>query len=203
MKFIAIEGCDCSGKTTHVELLKKAHPEFVFTKAPGGSDIGRKLREYLLSGDGSRLPIEAEAFLFCADRALQVREVIIPALTDKRVVISDRYVYSSLVYQYIPETKDGWRIRDAIVSSCLGVYPTLTLYLDVEPSEAIRRMKEKTDINRLDAKDIETAKDRRDAYFREFVNYSEHNVLILDTTHLSVDETQKKIQDVILAHIRD
>lgn len=203
MKFIAIEGCDCSGKTTHIELLKKSHPEFVFTKAPGGSEIGKKIREYILSNNEARLPIETEAFLFCADRALQVREVIIPALRNKRVVISDRYVYSSLVYQYVPETKDGWRVRDAIVSSCLGVYPTMTLYLDVDPTEALKRMSTKTDKNRLDASDIETAKARRDAYFQEFMNYSEHNIVILDTTNLSVEETQTKIEEIVLAHIRN
>lgn len=200
--FIVLEGCDCAGKTTQINMLKNKHPEFLYTKAPGGSPTTLPIREFVLSDKAGELCVEAEAFLFCADRAQHVTEVIKPALDNLRTVVSDRYIYSNLAYQRIPKTADGWKVRDAMIASCLGVFPSLTIFLDVTPEESIRRSGIRGGINRMDARTIKEAQVIRDAYSQEFLNYSEHLVVIIDTTHLDEYEVHEMVDEAIMAHLK-
>ena len=94
--FIVVEGGDGVGKTTLIDNLKKVHPEFVFTKEPNFNEVTTKIREII---DAGGLSNEAVAYLFAAARAENTNKVIKPALEQGKVVISDRYVYSSVVYQ--------------------------------------------------------------------------------------------------------
>lgn len=97
--YIAFEGIDGCGKTTQIELLKEALPEHVvFTRQPGGTEVGLQLRQMVLHDTVSKCN-EALAFIFAADAAEQVASVIRPSLMAGRPVISDRGYHSNVVYQ--------------------------------------------------------------------------------------------------------
>ena len=102
MKFITFEGIEGSGKSTQIELLKNFFKErsleVVFTKEPGSSKIGSYIREILLNKNNSILPY-TELFLILADRIQHVHEIIEPELKAGNIVVSDRYIESSIAYQ--------------------------------------------------------------------------------------------------------
>lgn len=97
-RFIVLEGPDGVGKSTHAARLADALGA-VLTREPGGTAIGRRLRELLLDRASTGLDPKAEALLMAADRAQHVTEVIRPALASGRHVVADRYLYSSVAYQ--------------------------------------------------------------------------------------------------------
>src|SRR3989344_6422130 len=99
--FIVIEGGDGAGKDTQIELLKKEFngPEFVYTREPGGTALGKVLREMLLHESYGALPLLTEVFLFLADRAQHAAEVVVPALKKGKTVISNRSWISMVAYQ--------------------------------------------------------------------------------------------------------
>ena len=105
--FICIEGLDKSGKTTQsillVEALVKNGFDAIYTTEPSNGEIGKFIRRYLLQRK-KRMSILVEALLFAADRAQHTEKEIIPMLKNKKVVVSDRYIYSSLAYLSITES---------------------------------------------------------------------------------------------------
>jgi dTMP kinase len=140
--FITFEGIEGSGKSTALNRLCDRLVEeslaFVRTREPGGSLLGRELRAMLL--DASReICAEAELFLYLADRAQHMNDVVRPALAARIPVFSDRFADSTIVYQGYGRGLDVERlyaINDAAVS---GRWPDLTLLFDLDPEEGLRR----------------------------------------------------------------
>lgn len=135
-KFIVIEGGDGVGKDTQIELLKKDFPQFVYTREPGGTPLGKVLREMVLHESYGALPLLTEAFLFLADRAQHASELVAPALKEGKTVISNRSWISMVAYQIYgrnqPELKP---IVDASVAEIYRDAPIgLAIILDL-PSE--------------------------------------------------------------------
>lgn len=151
--FIAFEGGDGSGKTTQVGLLagrlRASGYEVVMTREPGGSGLGRQLRDILLHGDD--VPPRAEALLFAADRADHAARVIRPALATGAVVITDRYIDSSVAYQGAGRCLGVPQIRDLSVWATEGLTADLTVLLDV-PME-LARGRRTADPDRMEAAD--------------------------------------------------
>ncbi|KON29332.1 hypothetical protein AC482_06795 [miscellaneous Crenarchaeota group-15 archaeon DG-45] len=138
--FIVLEGIDGSGKSTHIRLLcrdlgQRGH-DVLRTTEPSRGRGGRFIREYMKRGRG-RLPAEAEALLFAADRFEHVRRVIEPALRRGRIVVSDRYVHSSLAYQGAEGAGLDW-IREV---NGFAPRPDLCILLDVSPETGMGRMR--------------------------------------------------------------
>ncbi|MEW1954488.1 dTMP kinase [Terrabacter sp. NPDC080008] len=133
--FVCFEGGDGAGKTTQVrlltEVLQQRGREVVVTRQPGGTPLGEQIRELLLHGD--HVSPRAEALLFAADKAHHVDELIKPALVEGKVVITDRYVDSSITYQGAGRALG----RDEIMAlqhwAVGGLLPDLTIVLDVTP----------------------------------------------------------------------
>ena len=102
-RFITIEGTDGGGKSTQieklVEYLKSMGREVVVTREPGGTNISEKLREILLDAKNSEMTDITEALLYAASRAQHVEEKILPAVKEGKIVICDRFLDSSIVYQ--------------------------------------------------------------------------------------------------------
>jgi dTMP kinase len=98
-KFIAIEGGDGAGKDTQIELLKKDFPSLVYTRETGGTPLGQYIRQALFHEAAGEVRIPAEFFLVLADRAQHVEEVVHPALTVGKNVISNRTWFSTYAYQ--------------------------------------------------------------------------------------------------------
>ena len=98
-KFIAIEGGDGAGKDTQIELLKKDFPDFVYTRETGGTRLGQYIRQALFHEAAGEVTVPAEFFLVLADRAQHIEEVVRPALTAGKSVLSNRTWFSTYAYQ--------------------------------------------------------------------------------------------------------
>jgi len=137
--FIAIEGGDGAGKSTQCRLLSAWIEDLghlvVVTREPGGTAFGRTVRELVLHGD--HVTPRAEALLFAADRAQHVETLIRPALESGQVVISDRYVDSSIAYQGAGRHLGADEVRELNAWATGGLLPTLTVLIDL-PTEVGR-----------------------------------------------------------------
>ncbi|WP_320169663.1 dTMP kinase [Maridesulfovibrio sp.] len=141
--FITFEGIEGTGKTTQIKLLKAylegAGHEVVVTLEPGGSRIGGELRKILLNMDSTDITGECELFLYLADRAQHVSQVVQPALEAGKVVISDRFADSTIVYQGYGRGLDPKLLRELNDVAVCGHWPDLTVLLDIEPEIGLKR----------------------------------------------------------------
>ncbi len=138
--FVVFEGIDGSGKTTQARLLcdfvSEMGRECVLVREPGGTEIGEKIRDILLRHD--MFP-ETELFLFLASRSQLVREVIIPALEAGKVVIADRFSYSSVAYQGFGRGMDIEFVDLANSVATSNLKPDLVFYIDLSVEDAMGR----------------------------------------------------------------
>jgi dTMP kinase len=139
--FIAFEGGDGAGKSTQVRLLAEAFGaagrQVLVTRQPGGTPLGTRIRELVLHGD--HVSPRAEALLFAADKAHHVEEVIRPALEAGDVVITDRYVDSSVAYQGAGRDLGADEIHQLQMWAVDDLVPDLTVVVDVTAAEGRRR----------------------------------------------------------------
>ncbi|WTC17443.1 dTMP kinase [Streptomyces cellulosae] len=147
--FIALEGGDGAGKSTQAEALadwirSKGH-EVVLTREPGATPVGKRLRSILLDVSSAGLSHRAEALLYAADRAEHVDTVVRPALERGAVVISDRYIDSSVAYQGAGRDLSPTEIARINRWATAGLVPNLTVLLDVSPETARERFTEAPD----------------------------------------------------------
>jgi dTMP kinase len=143
--FICVEGLDASGKTTQSKLLvrnlQRRGFDAVYTTEPSHGRIGRLIRKHVLVGK-NRISAVLEALLFAADRVDHSEREVIPALQADKVVVTDRYLYSSLAYQgatgldlkWIEEV-NRWTIK-----------PDMTIYIDISPEIVLKRLKREKSI---------------------------------------------------------
>ena len=148
-RFLVLEGIDGCGKTTQIQHLRQWLPssglmpagaELVVTREPGGTELGRALRELLLHPPGAAAPCStAELLLYAADRAQHVQEHIRPALEAGHWVLSDRFSGSTAAYQGYGRGLPLALIEQLSLIACRGLQPDLTLLLDVPLAESLRR----------------------------------------------------------------
>lgn len=136
--FIAFEGGDGSGKSTQSRYLAQ-HLEtlgdtVILTREPGGTPIGDKLRSLVLDHGNGKIDARTEALMFAASRAAHVDQIIRPALHRGDIVITDRYIDSSVAYQGVGRNLGATPIRDLNAWATLGLRPDLTVLLDVPAS---------------------------------------------------------------------
>lgn len=157
--FICIEGLDASGKTTQarllVEELNRRGFEAVYTTEPSRGETGRFIRKRVLQREG-RVPSVVEALLFAVDRIDHVEREIKPALEEGKIVVSDRYLYSSLAYQGAVGLDLNW-IREI---NRLVLVPDLAIYIDVPPETVFERIRRKRTV----MEDLQTQKKVREVY---------------------------------------
>jgi len=144
--FIVLEGIDGAGKSTQARLLakwfEKRGYDVVLTKEPTDTAFGKLIRRLVLTGgkegiiDGAKISHEAEALLFAADRAEHVKKLIEPSLKAGKVVISDRYFYSSLAYQWARGLDLDWLIN----LNKFAIRPDLVILLDLPVKESMKRI---------------------------------------------------------------
>ncbi len=156
---IAFEGGEGSGKTTQVDrlhrhLLASAPPgrRVYQTRQPGGTTIGQTIRGLLLQP--GTISDRAEALLYAADRAQHVDEFVRPALDAGHIVITDRYVDSSLAYQAAGRAMDGAWVADLSRWATGGLVPDLTVVLDVHPEVGLARAARRGVADRLEQEDL-------------------------------------------------
>jgi dTMP kinase len=178
--FITVEGVEGSGKSTHCrrlgQWLTARGLEVVLTSEPDGTPLGSGIRR-LFEKDGVPPTPLTQTFLFMAARQEHVAQVIRPALTRGAVVVSDRYADATLAYQGFGGGMDLETIRDLNVLATDGVMPDLTILLDLDPAEGIRRISDR----RLDAfekMDLAFHRRVREGYL-EIAHAEKHRVVVL------------------------
>ena len=159
-RYIAFEGVEGCGKSTHVKRLA-AYLDAVVTREPGGTAIGTTLREIMANTANTHLSPRAEALLMSADRAQHLHELVVPALESGRHVVSDRSVYSSLAYQGYGRQLDLDQLRRFNDFAIASRWPDLVVYLRVDLA-AVRARLEKRDTDRFERED--------DEFFRRVMN---------------------------------
>lgn len=141
--FITFEGIDGSGKSTQLRMLadtlRERGVDILVTREPGGTPLGRRLREAFLETEETVAPM-AELLSFAADRAQHVEFLIKPSIADGRVVISDRYADATFAYQGAGRGFTEEQVNSVIDLATGGLKPDLTLFFDITVEEAIRRM---------------------------------------------------------------
>lgn len=195
--FITFEGIDGVGKSTQLNLLQtwleeRGH-EVVRTLEPGGTELGQEIRHLLLHRKGDVAP-RSEALLYAADRAHHVATKIRPALSQGKVVLSDRYFDSSVAYQGAARELDVDEVRNISLWAVDNLLPDLTVLLDLDAEAAmIRRSSTGTEPDRLEREKVDFFVRARAQYLALAV---EPRFLVIDATK-SVDE----IQDLIRARL--
>lgn len=156
--FIVFEGPDGSGKTTVAnavcENLENMGYDVVHTREPGGIEIAEQIRNVILDPKNVTMDARTEALLYAASRRQHLVEKVIPAVEDGKIVICERFVYSSLAYQGCG--------RDLGFDSVLGIndfaingtYPDMTIYLDVNEELGLKRIENRSFKDRLDSESL-------------------------------------------------
>jgi dTMP kinase len=159
--FITLEGPEGSGKTSQIPalaefLLQQGHRVFT-TREPGGTPIGEQVRAVIMSLKNTSMSPRTETLLFCAARAQLVEEVIRPHLARHEIVLSDRYADATLAYQGYGHRHDLAQLRQLLNFATGGLWPDLTLLLDLESEAGLQRKTSHLGIewNRMDAYEIE------------------------------------------------
>jgi dTMP kinase len=181
--FVAFEGGEGAGKSTQARLLadqlRADGFEVVVTFEPGATDIGANLRKVLLDRKSVGLSPESEALLYAADRAQHVREVVRPALMRGAIVVTDRYVDSSLAYQGAGRALADADVRRLSTWATGGLMPDLTVVLDLPPEVGLRRRGGPAD--RLEDESLDFHRRVR-AMFLQLASHDRARYLVLDAT---------------------
>ena len=194
--FIVMEGPDGSGKTTQINLLKEyleeAGYECLITTEPGGTVIGEEVRQLILNPEHKEMSPVTEMLLYAASRAQLVHEVIGPALEEGKIVISDRFVDSSIVYQGIAR-KLGISTVSAVNAPGIGIYrPDGIFFIDLSEAEGLRRKKEQKILDRMEQEGIDFHHMVSEGYRKVLSGRPE--VMKIDGGR-SIDTIQKKIRN--------
>lgn len=190
--FLALEGGDGAGKTTQQSLLahwltERGH-DVVQTREPGGTGLGRTLRRLVLHGED--LAPRTEALLFAADRAHHVHSLIRPALESGNVVITDRYIDSSVAYQGAGRGLGAHEIRALSHWATDQLLPDLTVVLDVDPTVATSRREGAPD--RLEREALAFHEHVR-AHFLEQAASNPGRYVVVDAT-VSAEQVHERIR---------
>ena len=193
--FITMEGPDGSGKTTQIDLLKKYLEsrgyDSVIAREPGGTVIGEAIREIILNPEYREMSHMTELLLYASARAQLVNQVIKPALLSGKAVICDRFVESSAVYQGIGRGLGVDTVYE-INNYALGeVKPELTIFMDLDAADGIRRKKSQTDLDRMELEDLSFHKRVVEGY-RQLAELYPERIFPVDAT-LSIEEIHSMI----------
>jgi dTMP kinase len=195
--FIVFEGIDGSGKSTQAALLaehlrKERDADVLLLREPGGTDLGEELRRLILDPGGEDLAPETEIFLFMAARAHLVRTRILPALAGGRIVICDRFIWSTAVYQGLAAGVSHVEILRMGRLAAPGLAVTRTFLIDVPPETAFRRVK---DPNRMEGRGIAFQRRVRSGFLSLAARYP-RRVAVIDGTG-----SQAVVHERVLSHL--
>lgn len=199
--FITLEGPEGAGKTTQLKLLSKFLQEegieHVITRDPGGTSLGKPIRRILLNAESVVSPV-AELLLYEADRAQNVSEVILPGLTEGKVVFCDRYIDSTIAYQGFGRGIDLDLIEQLNNVASQGLKPKCTILFDIESSAGLARL-HPSGHDRLEREALEFHQKVRNGYL-ELAKKDENRWRILDASmpmHMVQEQLRKFVMDAL------
>lgn len=188
--FITFEGPEGSGKTTVLkEVFQRLQTEYdiIATREPGGVPTGEEIRKLVLEGDD--MDIRTEAMLFAASRREHLVEKVIPALSDNKVVLCDRYIDSSLAYQGFARGIGMEEVKSLNDFAINGLYPDLTVYLDVSIEIGRQRIVQNArEQNRLDQEDLN---------FHEKVIEGYHKIIHNEPQRFEIINADQPLENVV------
>jgi dTMP kinase len=207
-KLITFEGIEGSGKSTQIKLVAeyfvKKNVPIIVTQEPSGTDIGRKIGSILFNSEHYYMCAETEMFLFCAARAQHVREKIMPALEQNKVVLCDRFSDATYAYQGAGRGLDHEFIKLINDYSALHLKPGLTLLFDLpveiglqRATDRNNRLKEPSSIDRFERENIDFHRRIREGYLNILRNDPQRFRLI------DANQDVNAIQEEVRRHISD
>ncbi|MES2696976.1 MAG: dTMP kinase [Verrucomicrobiota bacterium] len=206
-KLISFEGAEGSGKSTQISRLaahfQKTHREVLTTREPGGTEIGEQIRNIIVhNSKGDEMCAETELLLFTAARAQLVREVIAPALLRGAVVLSDRFLDSSTVYQGIARNLAADPVSQINHFAVGNVMPDLTIVIDVPEEVSLARLKTRaSDLpDRMERENIGFYKKVREGYLVLAKGMPERFIVVDGTK--TEDAIEKKIWTEVQARLK-
>jgi len=197
--FISFEGIEGSGKTKQsrllYEYLRKSGYKVILTGEPGGTQIGLKIRDLLLSVENRKMTPVSELLLYNASRAQHIKEVILPALKKGFIVITDRFIDSTKAYQGYGRGIDLKLIEflEKIVTE--DIRPDLTLLLDLDVKIGLKRNRGINKTDRLELEDVKFHKRVREGYLKIAAKELER-IKLIDATE-SIEEIHRKIIGIV------
>ena len=201
--FISFEGIEGSGKSSLIKNLKnyyKNHAlDVFFTKEPGGTELGEKIREILLDPT-SEIDPSSELLLLMADRVHHVKNKINPNLNENKIVFCDRYIDSTIAYQGGGRNLDDKDIEGMIKMLKLPI-PDLTILLDVPVETGLMRAKERSELDRFEKEDIDFHKKIRQSYLNLQKKYPDR--IIIFNASINENDVFEEVLNYIKSKIDD
>ncbi len=202
--FITVEGTDGCGKTSVLTYLRNKLAEknldILWTYEPGGTDnkIANCIRELILDPANSEMDARTEALLYAASRRQHLVQTILPALEEGRIVISDRYVDSSLVYQGVARGLGMEEVAKINAYATEGKEPDITIFLDVKPEISLARRNHDTtrDMDRLDQEPLKFHQAVYDGY-QKLIHDDPDRFIVIDASQDLQSEEEAVLQAVL------
>ena len=203
--FITFEGGECTGKTSIIRYIEaefnKRGIKYITTREPGGIRIAEEIRNIILDVNNKEMTSECEALLYAASRMQHLKEKVIPALNDGKIVLCDRFLDSSLAYQGYARGL-GF---DAILKAnafALDYLPDLTILIDLKPEIALKRLENKDRESKKDRLDSEGISFHQKVYdgYHEVMKMYPNRIIVIDGNK-PLKDLQEECLEVILKHI--
>ncbi|MDN2452709.1 dTMP kinase [Lactobacillus sp. UCMA15818] len=207
-KFVTFEGPEGSGKTSVlqgiVSLLRKHNKKYLLTREPGGNRISEAIRDIILDTELVEMDARTEALLYAAARRQHLIESVLPALRQEKLVLCDRYVDSSIVYQGAGRGLGEEEVLQMNLFATEGLTPDFTFYFDLLPKIGLNRIKEhrQNEINRLDKESLDFHNTVHAAYLKLAQNNPER-IIVIDASRplnevieLTVNQMRIRLPDL-------
>ena len=204
-KFIVFEGPDWSGKTTIIkkvkELLENEDYAISYYREPGGTEISEKIRSIIIDNENHMMDAKTEALLFASSRAQLVAEKIIPDLKEGKIVICDRFVMSSLLYQGLGRKLGMDKIKTINDFAIGDLKPDLTLFFNIDYKTALERKRANFSPDRLENEDFSFHKKIFDGYL-EMADLYKDEIKKVDARK-SIDDLTEEVINIIYQLLED
>lgn len=198
--FVTFEGPDGSGKTTISQGVYKKLTQLgyncIYTREPGGIRISEDIRDIILDTQNTNMDIRTEALLYAASRRQHLVEKIIPALNKNQIVICDRFIDSSLAYQGVGRGIGFDEVLNINQFAIEGLFPDLTIYLDVSAEEGLRRIEDRNHKDRLDLESIDFHNKVYAGYQIVLEKFKERIVIV--DAEKSIDDIVNRATEVVV-----